>query len=234
MHLRPRTAHETFVLVQIFAVTATLTLGALSYAITYYTGHDYIFGIIPYFDVAREDSFPTFLSSVNLLVAAVLCALIFKIATIQGEQPSKYWLILAGIMIFLAIDEATMIHEKLEVLRGLFPETDVINPRHDWLFAGSVLAVVLGLAVVPFLFKLRRKLAIWFVVAGCIYFFGIIGMEFVGSVMLNHGTHLNDLSYLVRRIIEEGCEMYGIVIFNCASSNELARRMVNLKIVAAV
>ena len=224
-------AHRVFVVSQIVAITTTLIGGALSYVIPFISGHDYIFGLIPFFDVGSETSFPTYVSTVNLLVAAALCYLIYKASRLQQERPSRYWLVLCGLLVYLSVDEATMIHEQLGNLRRFFPGSDLIPSRHDWLLAGAPLAFLLGLAMLPFLFCLPRKLAISFLLAGFVFAFGVIGMEFVGSLMLHQGASPEDFSYQLRRLLEEAFEMYGVVIFNCAAAGELARRVANLKLV---
>jgi hypothetical protein len=111
--------HRIFVALQIAVITITLIGGALSYAIPHVTGHDYVFGLIPFFDVGNETSFPTYVSTINLLVAAGLCYLIYKAASLQGERPSRYWLLLCGIFIYLSVDEATVSRQLNSETKGL-------------------------------------------------------------------------------------------------------------------
>jgi hypothetical protein len=226
-----RRQFRVFATLQIAVISLTLFSGALSYWIPYVSSHKHIFGLIRYFDVGRESNFPTYISSVNLLIAAVLCCLIYLFSRFQHAFASRYWILLAAIFVFLSIDEATMIHERFEGLRGFFPEWQVVPSRHSWLFAGVAVALILGGSMLPFLFALPRKLAISFVVGGALFAFGVIGMEFVGSLMLNHGFSPDGPAYQIRRLLEEACEMFGIVIFNIAAASELTEKLTKFNLV---
>ena len=65
-----------------------------------------------------------------------------------------------------------------------------------------------------------------------IYIIGALGFEFLGAVMLKTGLvdSNKDLLYLIRRIFEEGFEMYGIALFNCALYREILNRKMVLQV----
>lgn len=89
----------------------------------------------------------------------------------------------------------------------------------------------MGLSLLKFLYELPRRLAMWFVVAGVVFAFGVLGMEFAGTLMLWQGYEPSDFAYQVRRWLEETIEMTGVLIFNCATAAELAQQAAGLRII---
>ena len=69
-----------------------------------------------------------------------------------------------------------------------------------------------------------------FSIAATIFISGAVGFEYLGAVMLETGMveSRNDIAYLIRRIFEEGFEMYGIALFNCALYREILQRNFSL------
>lgn len=224
--------YRIFVAVEVVGVGLTAFAGALAYLIPRFTGRDTLFGLLDFFDLGLEGNFPSYISSVNLLVGAALAALTHAVINLKGNRPSRYWLLLAAILAYLSVDEAAQIHDNFgDLLAGLFPGYDSLPERHNWLLAGVAIAAIMGLSLLKFLYELPRRLAMWFVVAGVVFAFGVLGMEFAGTLMLWQGYEPSDFAYQVRRWLEETIEMTGVLIFNCTAAAELAQQAAGLRII---
>jgi len=79
----------------------------------YFYRDDYVFGLVDLFDFDIEGNFPTFYSAVAMLLATGLLALITRANWNREGAYRFHWLALTGLMLFLAFDEATAIHETI-------------------------------------------------------------------------------------------------------------------------
>ena len=229
LELRVCFSLKEFCLAQVIIVSATIGLGVLAYIFIYLTGHDHVFGFLRLFDVGSEQSIPTYISELNLLLSAVLLFLIYRYEKVHRIKNAKYWLFIAVVFLILSIDESAEIHEKFGNLNEFLIQQQYI-PRfidgQPWLLFGIIFVVVFVAVVAPFLWNLPSDTRFYFIVSGCVFVTGALGIEYLGSQMLESGLveSRKDLLYLVRGIFEDGFEMYGVVIFNCALYREILRR----------
>lgn len=181
--------------------------------------------------VGAEASLPTWFSVMNLTLAALLaCAVAFS-ERAHSSRLWPYWLSLAALMLLLSLDESVQIHEQfLDQGAALAPGLPQIH-SHGWVLFGAIFAVAMALAFAPFLLNLPRPLMVRIVVAGGVFVFGAVGVESFGAVADYYGwLEREDLAYELRRVVEEGCEMFGIVLFNCALYGHCASRGLRLQI----
>ena len=101
-----------FCIIQFAIVTTIVTLGLFSYTFTYMTGHDSVFGILNLLDVGEEQSIPTYVSILNLLLASILIFMIYYHEKTLDHNWSSYWGFLAVLFLSLSLDESASIHEK--------------------------------------------------------------------------------------------------------------------------
>jgi hypothetical protein len=172
-------------------------------------GHDFVFGIVPLFDFNEEMNVPTFYSSIVMVVAAALLALIATEHRKKGERHLA-WYGLAAIFAFLAFDENAGIHELLQD-----PASNIVAATgflfHAWIVPYGIALIVLVAAYLRFLVSLPRQAARLFVISGLTFVAGALGFESLG------GSHLElngaNMSYHVLTTIEEFLEMSGIALF---------------------
>lgn len=223
-------SQESFRHFLIFVIGTLLSLAALSYVFVDLTGHDTVLGIMPLLDVGKEQSIATFFSIFNILAASVLSFFIYRAEKLKESPLNLYWLLLSMLLFYMALDESATIHEKLiHPHEYFFGDSLPMIPSHGWMLMGAMLASLVGLAFLPFLFALPRRTAVLFVTAGSIFLLGALGLEFVSAWMVSTG--LADYTYLVNRLpvlLEEGCEMSGVAILNCALLRELVEKKIVL------
>ena len=157
--------------------------------------------LIQLFDVDQENNLPTWYSEFLLLTA---CALLWAGAQqkrADGDPWFRHWYVLAAGFLGLAIDEIAGIHESINSVIEI-----------TWAIPGGIAALVIGLAFVPFLLHLPRRTASLFAVAGAIYLAGGAGVEIVGNALVSQHKRAT-LEYHLTSLVEEGLEMFGVILF---------------------
>lgn len=163
------------------------------------------------FDLDAELNVPTWFSSAVLLIAAGLCAVVAADARAAGGPYVRHWQVLAGLLLVMSLDETAAIHETtLRPLRMLLPSDGIFYITY--VIPGLVVAVVVGLAFVPFLRHLPPPIR-WYVVgAGGLYVGSAVGMEMLeGRHQALYGTGWS-LVHTAMTIVEEVGEMSSVVL----------------------
>jgi len=218
---RLRVTQRRFRVVSVSVVTILLLLSAGVYALRLFKDLGRQDRIAQFFDVGVEASLPTAFSSFNLLLGAALAFLVHRAAV----RYRRYWGILSLLLLYLAIDESCQLHERVfPAMCPTVPGMDGEQLPIPWIPFALSAALLIGGAFIPFLLGISRRTAVFLVVGGVVYVAGAVVFEWVGYWMLAHGTERRDLIYAVRRLAEEGLEMYGVVIVNVTLFRELAGR----------
>ena len=180
--------------------------------------------------VGAEASLPTWFSVLNLVLASGLAAVLAVAAHRHTRWLAAFWGLLAALMLLLSIDESVQIHEQfLEQGAELAPGLPALH-SHGWVILGALFVMAVGAMFLPFLMRLPRSLMIRLIVAGGVFVFGALGVESFGAVADYYDwLEREDLAYELRRVVEEGCEMFGIVLFNRALYIECEQQQVELR-----
>ncbi len=235
MRLTFNMTFSAFAVVQFLLVTCVVILGLSSYIFTHLTGHDSLLGFLTLLDVGDEQSIPTYVSLLNLLLSSIMLFIVYRYEQKSSGRGSSYWLFLSVLFFFLSLDESASIHEKFSVVYKYFCDVFSIDPvltTHQWLPFGVGFVLIVGAMLFPFLKTLPKDTRYYFLISAMIFLVGAIGFEFAGLLMIemNIVESPEELSYKIRRIFEEGFEMYGIAFFNCVLYREIAKRKISLVI----
>ena len=177
----------------------------------YLLGHDHMLGLAPMFDVDTESNVPTLFSTVQLLLCAGLLAFIATAARAKRERGYRYWSFLAATFVFLAIDEATSVHEAwTEPLRPSFDHSGLLH--FAWVVPYGVAAIVMAAFYAPFVMRLPNAVRRGTIVAGALYLSGALGCELLGGLYYDH-LGQQDAIYGFIVLIEESLEMVGVLVF---------------------
>jgi len=178
---------------------------------------DHVYGLYALFDLDSDSSIPTWFSSLGLLACSVLLWLNARIDGSGKDWLRWQWHILAIVFLVLSIDEVARLHEVLGTLVGqeLVP---AVSDRsggvlsYEWLVAGIAFTGLLALAYIPFLYRLPWRVALGFMVSGCVYVGGAALMEsFNGHI--GHTSGYTAPLYLFGTVVEETLEMSGVALF---------------------
>jgi len=233
MHIQYHPSLRNFTIAQFLIVSLILALGLSAYIYSNITADYSLWGFLRLLDVGAELSIPTFFSILNLFFASVLLLIIYAYEKSQQNPDAKYWLFLCLIFVFLSADESASIHENFDQVFDFFKYHGIELPSlgtHNWVIFGLFFVLVIGITLIPFLKSLPKKTLFYFVISGTIFITGAVAFEYLGAIMLKMGfvESKKDMAYLIRRIFEEGFEMYGIALFNSALYREILNRKITL------
>lgn len=199
---------------------------ALAYVVTQIFRHQYgmmlggTYGLVQLFDVRVEQNLPTAYSTLLLLVASAVLFLIAQTYRSNGDAVYRKWGILALLFLFLAIDEAAVLHERWSFVIWHFKDTTGV--LHDaWVIVYSVLLIGFAAYFLPFVRALPSPTRIRFIIAGVVFVGAALGMELVqGFYESNYGSW-KDARYAILAGIEEIMEMGAIAYFIDAALRHL-------------
>jgi hypothetical protein len=163
------------------------------------------------FNLDVEKNIPTLYSCLALLFSSLLLGAIAYAKNLDSDRYKQHWKILSFIFLFLSLDEAGQLHEKLIYpMRSLLNATGVLY--FTWIVPMVFLVAIFLLSYTKFLFHLPVSIKKLFVAAAALYIGGGIGMELLGGYIASQ-TGEQGLSYVIETTIEESLEMLGIVVF---------------------
>lgn len=183
------------------------------------------------FTVDSEGSVPAWYSSILLLVAAALLAVVATVAFRQRDPWWKHWTALSTIFCLMSLDESASFHESLILpLQNHFGANGIFF--FAWVIPGVFFVAAVGLAFLKFVLNLERQTRNRFIVAGCLFVGGALGMEFVGGAFIE-ALGEEHILYIVAAAIEETCEMLGVTLFIIAILKHLEGRVGELRLTFA-
>ena len=197
-------------------VTLLVLLGLLHYLYIGFLGRDAFTRLTLLLDLGKENSIPTAFSIINLLISSVLLYFVYCVSKYHGDRVAFYWFALCILFVLLAIDESASIHERAGALERFTGVVLPVPSEHRWVLYGGIFAGAVFLFFLPLLLSIPRATAWLLVLSGAIFICGALGFEILGSWMLqSEFASREDLIYDIRRVGEEGLEMYAIALFNC-------------------
>lgn len=207
--INPSSIARLFGAVAFFLVTASVG-GQL---ITYLTGHDTVFGLIPLFDVNSEQNIPTYFSSFLLIFSSLLLLIIAIIERNRKYVDFSKWAILSLCFLYMAFDEALSFHEKLTIpMRNLMDYDHLGIFYWSWVIPGIAIVILFAIFFLRFFLRLNAKTRLNFLIAATLYIGGAIGLELIGGWYAEiHGQ--DNLTYNMLTSIEESLEMAGAIVF---------------------
>jgi len=198
-------------------VGVLLVLDELVLSSRFFLGHGRLGGLYGLFDLDVETSVSTFVQSTFLVAAAVLLWLLGR-ADVRIRTVA--W-ILAAATLWVAVDEASQVHELLIVPIDRLLDTGGVF-RYGWVIPGLVVAVGVIVLTVRLLRVLDRDVARLLVLGGGLYLLGALGLEMLGGAWLDAGG--SEAGYrMVFTSVEESLEGVGLVLALTALLEALRR-----------
>jgi hypothetical protein len=163
------------------------------------------------FDVGGEQTVAAWLSSMLML----LCALIlFYLATVKrqlGHAYARHWLGLSVIFLGLSMDEAVGFHEMT-----IMPLREMLHTSGVFLFAWVVPALLfvaaLGSVYLGFLWHLEAAFRLRLLLAGALFVGGAVGFEMLEGALAGFYQQ-HRLLYEVAMHLEDTLEFAGVLLF---------------------
>lgn len=159
------------------------------------------------FDVDAENNLPTWFSGLLLGVTAFWVWLQAGAKRAGADRWALHWRGLAIVFFVMSLDEVAGLHETINTV------SDV-----TWAIPGGIASLLIGLSYFPFLWSLPRATRNVFVLAGCLFVGGAVGVEMIGAPMVEDA-----MPYNLVTVVEEGMEMGGVILFLSALLKYMAR-----------
>ena len=160
------------------------------------------------FDVDAENNLPTWFSGLLLGVTAFWVWLQADVKRAEADRWALHWRVLAIGFFVMSLDEVAGIHETVNTV------SDV-----TWAIPGGILALLIGLSYFPFLWSLPKATRNAFVLAGCLFVGGSVGVEMIGAPMVEDA-----MPYNLVTVVEEAMEMGGVIVFLSSLLKYMARQ----------
>lgn len=176
----------------------------------YGLGHDHVFGLVPLFNMGREQSVPTLFATLLLLTNALLFFMLFRIDDVSRYR-TFVWLLLSVAFCGVAVDEYTVMHERLiePVREGL----DVGGYLFfAWIIPYGIGVAILALVIGPAIWRLGRRYRWLFGACAVTFLGGAIGVEMLGGRYLEANQEQVDLNYRLFQTVEESLEFTGTIL----------------------
>ena len=167
------------------------------------------------FDLNAEGNIPALFSAGLWLGASALALICRRRSRAEGWPLGIYWPIMAALFLYLGIDEAVMIHERVG---GVLGDRYAFSGAflYAWVVAGLAFLGLVGLVFLRFLAALRPVNLALLVLAAGIFVSGAIGVEMMGTAFDSGGqvpgTFALGLNWRRANALEEGLEMLGIIL----------------------
>lgn len=168
--------------------------------------HDFIW----YFDVNSEANLTTYYSVTMAMLSAFL---LFIIAYFKNAAKDKYrihWAALAGFLLYISMDDASVIHEKSsKYLKGFSDLGGWFE--YKWVFIGLVVIGILAIAFFQFWLHLDNKYKALFLASAAMFFGGAVGTEMLGG----HWAYSNgskNFTYVLFNTLEQSLQYAGLIL----------------------
>lgn len=168
----------------------------------------------------NEGNIWSWLSATLLAVLAAALGLNALIAGVTGRRVLPF-AVLAGLALYMSIDEAAVLHEKFSLLVKNFPL------HLGWLIIGIPLAVVVGAAVLVVARNIDRVMRRRFILAGALFVLGAVVIEIFEKIqgsMMTPAELRGSIPFVLEIGVEEGLELSGVLIALWAALDALSIR----------
>lgn len=188
--------------------------------------------IMQRFDLGHEPSIPAWYSSIALLGSSILLIIIALIKKSNKDKYVLHWFVLSFVFLYLSLDEAVMIHEMADdTLHSWLDSGGIIY--FAWVIPGIFFVLLFTLFFTKFLINLEPRTRWLFIASGLVFVGGAIGLELIEGVIVDaQGIEggFKSFQLTIAQTIEEGLEMFGIVLFIYALL-EYINKHINLVVV---
>jgi hypothetical protein len=165
----------------LFVLLLTLAHLAVSW-VHLETGRDHLMGLTSRLQFFTEASIPAFFSAVMLVAAAAIAAVLSRVEGGRRARDGRAWAFIAALLLFMAVDEASSIHEIVNHLGRRQPEDGILY--YLWVIPFGGLALVCMAILLPFWWRLPRHTKWWLAASAALFIACAIGMELVEAALV--------------------------------------------------
>jgi hypothetical protein len=165
--------------------------------------------MISEFYMDDESNVPTYFNTALLIALPPLFFVIFAWKQALVDKFRYHWFGLVAIFLFLSMDEAASLHERLiKIVGGAVSAKGIFH--FPWLIPGLIAVAVFFVLYLVFFLHLDTKFKILFLLSFIVYLMGVIGGEMVSGYFLS--IDKRGFPYAVATSVEETLEMTGVAM----------------------
>lgn len=187
------------------------------------TGRDHLLGLTTRFQLFTEASIPAFFSAVMLVAAAAIAAVLSRVAGGRQAPDGRAWAFACALLLFMAVDEASSIHEVVNHLGQRRPEDGILF--YLWVIPFGLLALVCMLILLPFWWRLPASTKWWLAASAALFLGCAVGMELVEARLVaeaGEDAAFGQWNVIAAVTVEEGGEMLAVAMAIRALLHHLA------------
>jgi hypothetical protein len=203
--------HRALFKAHLLCIFSLVLIYAALNAFSLASGHRNLLGLLALFNLDGEHNAPALFSFVALLFAAVIAWSTGTIQQNRGIPFGRHWHALAGLLFYLAADEACEIHENISIVLRTHYEL-FGRWQHSWVLAYAMALAVLGTLFIPFLRRLPRDTCWEMIGAGGLFVAGGMGIEFLWGLLDETLSSIPVAADLFEVAVEESAEMLGVAL----------------------
>lgn len=193
------------------AVAGVLLLGGvLAEVARVGLGHGRLHGLVPLFDLDGEANLPAAYSAALLALCGATLWLIAAWRRQVGAPHVRPLRFLSVLLVLMAVDEASQIHELLSApVRSALELEGLLY--YSWVVVYGAVALGLALAFLPLLGRMDRRTRALVLAAAALYVGGALGLELAGGALADRGGR-GEWAYAGLTTVEEAMEFAGILL----------------------
>ena len=185
-----------------------------------YPDQAWVDAMIARFDVDSEASVPTWFGQMLLFVAGLLAVVV----GVADKHLRHYWLVVAGLLGLLSLDEGSSFHETLGVWLGQSWGLELslgFAVLRDWVILAGVAVLIVGLLLWRFVLLLPARTR-WLLMSGAgLFVVGALGVETLHFTAFNF--EFGSFAHRLSNAVEEALEMAGVIVVIYAIADYAAR-----------
>ena len=201
----------------LFVITCLVLAPLLMHVVFLLTGHDYIFGIRPLFDLNKEKNVPALFSASAILISALTLFVLHRRYRLADREGATFFLIIGCVFLYLACDEAFSFHELLTPITNQQMNVGGAFFKFSWIAPALLFSLVVFLFSLKFLWRTDPDMRKFLVLSGAVFITGAVGLEaamgfYIESVTGPWTLWQNTVAFILSAC-EETMEMLGIALF---------------------
>lgn len=198
---------RTFLWVELPVVLVTGANAVLFIAIVFSDASNYetLHSWFSLVDAHAEGNVSTWVN-VCLWLLAGLCA---GFLAYHARRHRKSWATLAVLAVYASLDDAVMLHERLNDIFADFGSSLAVA-TYAWIVPGAVIALVVAGVLMRMVLALPRSARNGLLLGGAVFVFGSIGLDGLGGFLFFQNGY--DGVFVVLATVEEACEMTGVAL----------------------
>jgi hypothetical protein len=189
-------------------VSVALTVLSLGFVLAD-PAHPLLRDVRLYVDVLVEHNLPTWWSVALLVTAALAHFATFVAARNAGAPEAAFWLVTAGVLAVLSLDDQSQLHERSEEL-GRLVVTETGDFPFYWLIPGAIAGLGVAAAVVSLAVRVHARARVLLIGGIVLMLAAGLGLEVVQGLFMAAGNE--GIGFVAGYHVEELAEDVGVIL----------------------